>query len=404
MRPHIILIGMDDNPAPCFTAEVREYIRRGRIFSGGMRHYEIVKHLLPAGCQWIPVTVPLANVLAQYRKAWQKQAEEETPLVVFASGDPLFYGFGNTLLREMPEAELRIFPAFNSLQLLAHRIPMRYDDMRIVSLTGRPWQELDCALIERAPKIGILTDRQHTPATIAARLTEYGYHGYEMYVGTHLGNPQEERICRLSLEEAMQRKFEHPNCLLLCAVGEFSVRPFGIPDEAFEHLDGRSRMITKAPIRLLSLQALELRRHRVFWDIGFCTGSVSIEARIQFPHLKVCSFEIRPECEQLMETNARRHGAPGIEISIGDFLRTDLSAFPVPDAVFIGGHGGKLCDILERIETVLQPGGCVVFNAVSEDSRLLFEEGAQRSGFRLLPSLHLTVNDFNPITIMKAIL
>ena len=54
-------------------------------------------------------------------------------------------------------------------------------------------------------------------------------------------------------------------------------------------------MITKAPIRLLTLQALELNRRRVFWDIGFCTGSVSIEARLQFPHLAVISSEIRPE-------------------------------------------------------------------------------------------------------------
>ena len=37
-------------------------------------------------------------------------------------------------------------------------------------------------------------------------------------------------------------------------------RPFGLPDEQFAHLDGRARMITKAPIRLLTLQALELIR------------------------------------------------------------------------------------------------------------------------------------------------
>lgn len=67
---------------------------------------------------------------------------------------------------------------------------MPYDDMRTVSLTGRPWNEFDRALIERAPKIGILTDREHTPATIAARMLEYGYDRYTMYVGEHLGNPK----------------------------------------------------------------------------------------------------------------------------------------------------------------------------------------------------------------------
>ena len=58
---------------------------------------------------------------------------------------------------------------------------MPYDDIRTVSLTGRPWQEFDRALIERAPKIGILTDREHTPATIAARMLEYGYSHYTIH-------------------------------------------------------------------------------------------------------------------------------------------------------------------------------------------------------------------------------
>lgn len=63
---------------------------------------------------------------------------------------------------------------------------MPYDDMRTVSLTGRPWHEFDRALIERTPKMGILTDREHTPAAIARRMLDYGYTHYTMYVGEHL--------------------------------------------------------------------------------------------------------------------------------------------------------------------------------------------------------------------------
>lgn len=40
------------------------------------------------------------------------------------------------------------------------------------------------------PQIGILTDREHTPATIAARMLEYGYSHYTLYIGEHLGNPE----------------------------------------------------------------------------------------------------------------------------------------------------------------------------------------------------------------------
>ena len=313
---------------------------------------------------------------------------------------------------------------------------MPYDDMRTVSLTGRPWQELDKALIEHAHKIGVLTDREHTPATIAARMLEYGYTDYTMYIGEHLGNPERERIRRMSLEEAEKETFEHPNNLLLCydtrrrphttpvdghirhpytvsydthskeALLPITEQPrsFGLPDEQFAHLDGRARMITKAPIRLLTLQALELNRRRVFWDIGFCTGSVSIEARLQFPHLTVVSFEIRPEGEELMRVNSRRFGAPGITALIGDFLQTDLEPLSRPDAVFIGGHGGKLKDILVRLKEVLQPGGCIVFNSVSPNSGELFRKGAENAGMSLQPSLHITLNDYNPIEIMKVTL
>ena len=179
-------------------------------------------------------------------------------------------------------------------------------------------------------------------------------------------------------------------------------RPFGLPDEQFAHLDGRARMITKAPIRLLTLQVLELNRRRVFWDIGFCTGSVSIEARLQFPHLTIVSFEIRPEGEELMSINSRRFGAPGITALIGDFLQTDLEALPRPDAVFIGGHGGKLENILVRLKEVLQPNGCIVFNSVSESSKELFRQGVHAAGMTLHSSLRIIINNFNPIEIMKA--
>lgn len=65
------------------------------------------------------------------------------------------------------------------------------------------------------PKIGILTDREHTPATIAARMLEYGYSHYTLYIGEHLGNPEKERIRRMTPQEAVSGDFEHPNCLLL---------------------------------------------------------------------------------------------------------------------------------------------------------------------------------------------
>ena len=415
-----IVIGITDSPQPFFPPEVMEVIRQGRVFSGGRRHHEIVAPLLPKDAEWIDITVPLDAVFEQYRAAIPRPCKGGVGIIIFASGDPLFFGFANTIKRKMPEADIVVYPAFNSLQMLAHRLLMPYHDMRIVSLTGRPWPEFDRALIERAPKIGILTDREHTPSTIAQRMLDYGYIDYQMSVGEHLGNPSLEKISTLSLEEATRRDFTMPNCLMIYSltIPEQNsptrslshliplTSKYGIPDSAFALLNGREKMITKMPIRLLTLQALDLPTRHVFWDIGFCTGSVSIEARLQFPHLTVCAFEIRPECEAIIHENARRFGAPGINIHIGDFLETDISSLPRPDAIFIGGHGGHLKEIMAKVLTVLSEDGVIVFNSVTSpnvpiDSRRLWNEACQELGLRQEPPLHIQLNDYNPIEILK---
>ena len=399
MKKTFIVIGLSDAQEPWLDPKALDAISKAKVFSGGKRHHEIMKGLLPKDYKWIDITVPLAKVFEQYRETFNSQF-----IVVFASGDPLFFGFANTILREMPDAEIQLFPSFNSLQTLAHRILMPYQDMRIVSLTGRPWHEFDKALIERAPKMGVLTDnKEHTPNSIAQRMLEYGYDQYIMWVGEHLGNPSEERITKLSLSEAAKQSFGNPNCLILQAE---NTRPkvFGIPDEQFAILEGRPKMITKAPIRLLSLQALDLYQKHTFWDIGFCTGSVSIEAKLQFPHLQIVSFEVREEGKELMQINSQRFGTPGITTIIGDFLTQDLKSLPRPDAVFIGGHNGQLSLMLERIKQLLLPGGCVVFNSVSQESQQTFKQEASKQGFTLQPSLHIALNDYNPIEIIKATL
>jgi precorrin-6B C5,15-methyltransferase / cobalt-precorrin-6B C5,C15-methyltransferase len=395
-KQRFIVIGLSDSRQQYFKPEVVQLIKDGKVFSGGLRHREIVQDLLPTGAQWINIVVPLDEVFAQYA--------HYSEVIVFASGDPLFFGFANTIIKRIPEAKVELYPTFNSLQTLAHQLLLPYEDMRIVSLTGRPWHEFDKALIERTSKIGVLTDREHTPATIAARMLEYHYSNYVMHVGEHLGNEEKQRIRTLTIQEAASTIFEHPNNLILVKNNNENARQFGIPDEFFQHLNGREKMITKAPIRLITLSALGLQSRSSFWDIGFCTGSVSIEAKLQFPHLLVTAFEIRKEGEELMLANSRMLGAPGITSIISDFLEVDLSSFPRPDAIFIGGHGGKLKEIVIKAYSMLQPGGIIVFNSVSEESQQLFLEAIQHcTNLSLTQNMRVSIDQFNPINIIGTV-
>ena len=404
------IIGISDSRQQWFPPEVMDIIKSGSVFSGGKRHHEIMAPWLPDGAIWIDISIPLEKVFEQY--------EQHEHVIIFASGDPLFFGFANTLQRKCKDVKMQIFPTFNSLQMLAHRMSVAYHDMHVVSLTGRPWQKLDEALINGESMIGVLTDRIKTPHAIHQRMVEYGYTNYLMMVGENLGNEELERVSRYD----EQTIYSHPNCIILQKTSQ-RVRPFGIPDSAFSLLDGREKMITKMPIRLLTLQALDLTHRHTLWDIGFCTGSISIEARLQFPHLQIEAFEIRPECEAIIRENARRFHAPGINIHMGDFLNFQLSTINYqlstancqlssPDAVFIGGHGGHLKEIMEKVLTVLSPDGIIVFNSVTSpvvdqmtdrpNSRKLWDEACQTLGLKQSTPLRVQIDQHNPIEILKA--
>lgn len=394
MEQEFIIIGISDSREQYFPPETAEAISRGTVFSGGMRHRGIMQDMLPEGHIWIDITVPLDNVFEAYAA--------HPRITVFASGDPLFFGFANTVRNRLPHARITVLPCFSSLQMLAHKFMLPYGTMRNVSLTGRDWKDFDKALITGEKMVGILTDRQKTPAAIASRMLEYGYSGYTMYIGELIGNSDRERFRKVSIEEAAAiRDLRFPNAAIIEMTSPRE-RMFGIPEHMFSLLDGRTAMITKMPIRLLTLSMLGLANRKTFWDIGFCTGSISIEARLQFPHLDITSFEIREQGKKLMEENSRRFGAPGINAVIGDFLEIPPDTMPAPDAVFIGGHNGKLREMVGKISGLLLPGGAVVLNSVSPESEKMFRESAAACGLDITASTRIAVDGHNPITILKA--
>ena len=387
------VIGITDSRHQWFPPEVMEVIKAGNVFSGGKRHHEIMRDFLPENAVWIDITVPLSDVFRQY--------EAYDDIVVFASGDPLFFGFANTIQRECPGCEMKVYPSFNSLQMLAHRMCIPYHDMHVVSLTGRPWDKFDEALINGEPLIGVLTDKKNTPQAIWQRMQDYGYTNYKMTVGENLGNEESERIYHLPCTIYKLPTPNSLNCLILQKTST-RLRPFGIPESEFHLLDGRAKMITKMPIRLMSLAMMQLRERKSMWDVGFCTGSVSIEAKLQFPHLKITAFEVREEGRELMEKNSRKFGAPGIETVIGDFLQVDVSGYPKPDAVFIGGHGGRLPEMMKKIYQELEEGGVIVMNTVVQSSYDAFVQTAKELNMILEEPVRIALDDFNPITILKA--
>ncbi len=387
------IIGISDESKPAFSDEVKQLLSDSHTFSGGHRHYELVKELLPKQYKWLELVVPLSDTFEKYKTVNDR-------IIVFASGDPLFFGIGNTIKREFPDAAMQVYPTFYSLQMLAHRCHLPYGNMVVSSLTGRPWSNLDKELIRGSELIGVLTDKRKTPAVIGQRMKAVGLTNYTVYLGERIGG-EREKVRNLSIDELAQSNAVMPNCLILQKTQHFN-RSIGIPESEFHHLQGRPKMITKRSIRLMSLSMLQLNEAKVCWDIGFCTGSISVEAKQLAPHLDMFSIEKREESRQLMQMNQYKYRVPGITSVIADFYEYDLSNWPAPDRVFIGGHGGRLAEMVEQLSKHLLPGGIMVFNAVSKEAVDAFQEAIKMTSLQITDKMLLQQDAHNPVTVFQA--
>ena len=94
-----IVIGITDSHRPFFPPEVLEVIKRGKVFSGGKRHHEIVATLLPSDAEWIDITVPLDAVFERYSSLFTL-CSSFSPLVTLCSLVlPIHYSVNSPMLR-----------------------------------------------------------------------------------------------------------------------------------------------------------------------------------------------------------------------------------------------------------------------------------------------------------------
>ncbi|MCX7780590.1 MAG: precorrin-6y C5,15-methyltransferase (decarboxylating) subunit CbiE [Negativicutes bacterium] len=97
-----------------------------------------------------------------------------TDVVVMVSGDPGFYSLLTALRKRFSADRIRVIPGISSVQMAFARISEPWQGADFISMHGR--QASDKAL-QYCPgkKLGILTDQNNTPATIAALLLAGGW-------------------------------------------------------------------------------------------------------------------------------------------------------------------------------------------------------------------------------------
>ena len=119
--------------------------------------------------------------------------------------------------------------------------------------------------------------------------------------------------------------------------------------------------MTKEGVRFMALGLLGLYRAKRFLDVGTGTGSVAVTAKVWHPHLEVVAVERKAEALALSRANAHKQS-----IAI-DFIEgvAPLEIIGTFDAIFVGGTGGQVAQLLPWLEKIANPGCTVVMTFVT---------------------------------------
>ena len=354
-RCPILVVGMTDAGAAGLPSALYERIVQATLLVGGQRHLAA----FPAYTgERLVIGATVQPALERLKLAWERGESA----VVLASGDPLWYGIGVSLRRTLPPAALDIIPAPPSAQLACAALAEPWHDAALLSAHSRPLDTV-IAHVLAAPKAAILTDQRNTPTRIAAALLEAGLPPTtRCAICEHLGGPA-QRVVRTTLRDAADQTFAALNVFVVWNdyLARYTPMPPGLPDEAFSTIAGQ---ITKREVRLLSLAELAIRSGDVLWDIGAGSGSVGIEAARACPTARVYAIERRERFIAHMRENLQRFPAPNLRVIHGEAPEACADC-PDPHAIFVGGSGGRLAEIVSVAQQRLKPHGRLVLNLVT---------------------------------------
>ena len=349
-RGVLAVIGIGDDGPAGLGPVARARVEAAELLVGGRRHLAMFPEhpaerlTIAGGVDWL---VDRLDSEAGRRRT-----------VVLASGDPCFFGIGPLLAERLGRERVEIHPHVSAVVLAFARLGLAWHDAAVVSAHGRP---LDRAVRQArgATKLAILTDDQNTPAVVARALLAAGLRDDQAWVFEHLGGAA-ERTIEGTLSEIAELKCAALNVLVIPrATWDGLDQVFGRPIEQFEHTAG---LITKPEVRAISLSKLRLAPDAVVWDVGAGSGSVAVEAAGLVPRGRVFAVERSAEQIERLRLNVAALARQAIVQVVAGGAPAALTDLPDPDAVFVGGGGADLIDILDASISRLVAGGRLVVN------------------------------------------
>ena len=337
----ITLVGIGMGDRGCLTFDAEHAINRADAVFGSKR---LVKNIKCPRKYEMYLAGDIIPVI---------ESENIRNAVILFSGDTGLKsgakGMLTALRRWRKDVNIRVIPGISSFSYMAARLQESYDDAFLFSIHGRN-AEKDMAYlahnIRYHAKAFVLLSQAGDVQRLAQKLIEAEVEGH-IAIGMDLSY-KNEKISELTFEEALE--YDDDGLAIAVIVNENpQKRPLINIKRDNEFIRDRVPM-TKENIRHLSIIKLGLEEGDVFYDIGGGTGSVAIEAASLDPHLQVYTIEKDHDAADLIRKNINNAGLENITVIEGDAVSV-LAGMQKPDRVFIGGSGGRLCDIADVLHS-----------------------------------------------------
>jgi len=416
------IIGVLDNGSQGLEPSVLSRIQNADLVIGSTRTLKLFSGVFKESAQKKDLTGKLTDI-----PDWIKSAQQATQsVVVLATGDPLCYGIANYLLDKLGNKACDIIPSISTMQLACARLGIAWPSAHICSVhtkdTGE-WSNTSnhthglYPLLQSCQQhilIAVFTSPENSPDRIARMLKQTGFADiFTMSVAANLASDA-ERIDRcLMINDAANMSFADLNIVILQRKSSIPKKQlFGIDDQHYVQRKPDKGLITKREVRAVSLARLQLRLDSIVWDIGAGSGSVGLEAAQLCRDGYVYAIEKNEIDLNIVRQNQKNLDIYNYRISHAKAPES-LYSWPAPDAIFIGGSGGELGELINVCLSRLSEGGWLVMNFVTLENLNKASETLKQLGVtwdvvqlqanRSRPILHMQrLQAENPVWIVSA--
>ncbi|MFI8449605.1 precorrin-6y C5,15-methyltransferase (decarboxylating) subunit CbiE [Streptomyces erythrochromogenes] len=330
MADRVTVIGWDGSP---LTSAARSALSAATLVAGAAHHLALPE--VPPAAERIR--------LGSLGLAARRIAGHRGTAVVFADGDPGFFGVVRTLRAPEHGLEVEVVPAVSSVAAAFARAGMPWDDAQVVVAHPRTLRRA-VNVCRAHPKVAVLTSPGAGPAELALLLD--GVHR-TFVVCEELGTDREQ-MSVLTSDKAADHSWRDPNVVIVIGgAGQVQTSdPGWLLGQSAAHSAGRgwARPQTgagegeSALLHAAQLARLGPRTGDLVWDIGTGSGGVAVDAAAL--GAAVIAVDADPGARERVTAAARRRGVQ-LQFVAGRAPHV-LENLPEPDVVRVGGGGAEV--------------------------------------------------------------